>query len=177
MPVQQIQQDDDFRRQIQKHPEAHFVCPAWIADEAPLTHLAQFFMNLPLKNSQNVSRVKSVNPLSNELQYDWESLSRDCDVVNDGHDTGTSMPNFRLTLLPAFTGTSGLRSDRCRQAISDVFKAHRRYLSSEDEIVFLVPWGRGLGSRFSQWLLSEVDKQSTGLKVTVVFGGEGFDVQ
>lgn len=172
MKINEASTKQAFFQLITDSHEHHVVCPAWISDESALTHVAESLLNFP-KNSY-IPQVSGLHGRAYGVHPNpWHRLWRLCDEVKDGFETGTLLPQHKVTLLPAWTVTYGFKRDKARESIQNVFNAHGRFLSSEVPLRVFISWGRGLESELKEWLETEFD--SMGGIVEIVYPPRGHD--
>ena len=151
MEVVQANENSEIAKIILHHKDDHLVCPAWISKKSSLVMCAEQILSYP----QFEGRVPGVSGLAGRTYGNstnpWHKLWSLCDQVNDHFESGTLLPEYRITLLPAFTVTFGFDEKKAAAAVRDVFEAHKSFCSDKN-IVILLSFGRNLRSKLEPWV-------------------------
>jgi hypothetical protein len=112
---------------------AHCVAPAWITPTAPLYDVLINVFDYPRPDGREfgvdglagrawTTPIRGVN-----IDENWHRIWKLCDQVNDEYEVGTLLPNYRLTLMPAYLITQPLNEDKVLQSVQEVLQAQHRF--------------------------------------------------
>ena len=112
---------------------AHCVVPAWVTENSPLHDVLVKVFDYPSPDGRPLGvhglagRAWTRPAPSADIDQNWHKVWALCDAVNDNYETGTLLPHYRLTLLPAYTITRPLKPELVRASIQDMLEAHHRF--------------------------------------------------
>ena len=167
MRIIQISSFSEWEQIIRTNPNAHFVCPAWISKDSSLTTCATTMGLCPQYNGipPNISGLSGRS--FGASQDPWHKLWSLCDKVNERFETGTLLPSFPITLIPAFTVTFGYIEFQAKRAIEDVFLAHTKFAPRNDKIIVMISWGRQLERELEHFIITEFNKYGCDVEIVM----------
>jgi len=151
----------------------HYVVPAWISSNSSLVSvlISEFawpeYKGVPEGVGGLSGRVYYEPDKSSLSEKQWLSLWKLCDQVNDAYETGTLLPKYPVTLLPAYTVTNPFVLEKAELSIKDAIKAHQSY--AEGDLVFVFCWGVEMKNKIEEWLYSFLLHLEIDLDCFVIF--------